>query len=128
MKVLQDRTAIITGGTTDGIGRATAALFAAHGARVAIFDIEATDPAAADVGAGHLSYVCGVRDQAACTTTVDEIAERFGRIDVPIERPAVNLYDRWSYAIHQRSTNLRPSTSQLPHIGPCWILSAIAKT
>ena len=87
MKLLQDRTAIVTGGgTPDGIGRATARLFAEHGARVAILDIAATDPAAAaaDIGAEHLGYVCDVRDQAACTATVDEIAERFGRIDVLI--------------------------------------------
>ena len=92
MKLLQDRTAIVTGGgTPDGIGRATARLFAEHGARVAILDIEATDPAAAaaDVGAGHLGYVSDVRDQAACTTTVDEIAERFGRIDVLIGNAGV---------------------------------------
>ncbi len=87
MNLLQDRTAIVTGGgTPDGIGRATARLFAAHGARVAILDIEATDPAAAaaEIGAEHLGAICDVRDQAACTTTVDEIAERFGRIDVLI--------------------------------------------
>ncbi len=54
MKLLQDRTAIITGGgTPGGIGRATARLFAEHGARVAILDIEATDPAAAAAEVGH---------------------------------------------------------------------------
>ncbi len=87
MKLLQDRTAIVTGGgTPDGIGRATARLFAEHGARVAILDLAETDPlgAAADVGSEHLGYICDVRDQAACTTTVDEVAERFGRIDVLI--------------------------------------------
>ncbi len=92
MKLLQDRTAIITGGgTPDGIGRATARLFAAHGARVAILDLAETDPAAAaaEIGAGHLGYVCDVRDPAACTTTVDEIAERFGRIDVLIGNAGV---------------------------------------
>ncbi len=87
MKLLQDRTAIITGGgTPGGIGRAAARLFAEHGARVAIFDIAATDPAAAaaEIGAEHLGRVCDVRDRAACIAAVDEIAERFGRIDVLI--------------------------------------------
>ena len=70
-------------GDCAGIGGAEAA---AHGARVAILDLAETDPlgAAAEVGPGHLGYVCDVRDRAACTTTVDEIAERFGRIDVLI--------------------------------------------
>jgi len=92
MKLLQDRTAIITGaGTPDGIGRATARLFAEHGARIAILDIEATDPvaAAAEIGTGHLGYVCDVRDRAAGTATVDEIAERFGRVDVLIGNAGV---------------------------------------
>ena len=87
MKLLQDRTAIITGGgTPGGIGRAAAGLFAEHGARVAIFDIAATDPAAAaaEIGPEHLGRVCDVRDRAACIAAVDEIAERFGRIDVLI--------------------------------------------
>ncbi len=87
MNLLQDRTAIITGGgTPDGIGRATARLFAEHGARVAILDLAETDPAAAaaEIGAEHLGRVCDVRDRAACIAAVDDIAERFGRIDVLI--------------------------------------------
>jgi NAD(P)-dependent dehydrogenase (short-subunit alcohol dehydrogenase family) len=85
MRLLEDCGAIVTGaGTPDGIGRATARLFAEHGARVAILDLAETDPraAAAEVGPGHLGYVCDVRDKAACRATVDDIAERFGRIDV----------------------------------------------
>jgi len=92
MKLLQDRTAIITGGgTPGGIGRATAHLFAAHGARVAILDIEATDPAAAaaEIGPGHLGYICDVRDQAACQAAVAQAAEAFGRIDVLIGNAGV---------------------------------------
>jgi len=87
MKLLQDRTAIITGGgTPDGIGRATARLFAEHGARVAFLAIAATDPAAAaaEIGAEHLGRVCDVRDRAACIAAVDEIADAFGGIDVLI--------------------------------------------
>ncbi len=92
MKLLQDRTAIITGGgTPGGIGRATARLFAAHGAQVAILDIEATDPAAAaaEIGPGHLGYICDVRDQAACQAAVAQAAEAFGRIDVLIGNAGV---------------------------------------
>jgi NAD(P)-dependent dehydrogenase (short-subunit alcohol dehydrogenase family) len=87
MKFLQDRTAIITGGgTPDGIGRATARLFAEHGARVAILDLADTDPAAAaaEIGAEHLGLVCDVRDDAACRGAVAQTADAFGRIDVLI--------------------------------------------
>ena len=92
MKLLQDRIAIVTGGgTPDGIGRATARLFAEHGARIAILDLAETDPAAAaaELGTGHLGTVCDVRDPAACTAAVDAAAERFGRIDVLIGNAGV---------------------------------------
>ncbi len=92
MKLLQDRTAIITGGgTPGGIGRAAARLFAEQGARVAILDIEATDPvaAAAELGSEHLGLVCDVRDDAACRDAVARTAERFGRIDVLIGNAGV---------------------------------------
>ena len=65
VQLLQERTAIVTGGgTPDGIGRATARLFAEHGARVAILDIEATDPAAAaaEIGLGRQQTSSKARD------------------------------------------------------------------
>ncbi len=92
MKLLQDRTAIITGGgTPGGIGRATARLFAEHGARVAILDLAETDPAAAaaEIGPEHQGYVCDVRDGAACQSAVTRAAEAFGRIDVLIGNAGV---------------------------------------
>ncbi len=85
MKLLDDRRAIITGaGSPNGIGRATARLFAEHGARVALLDLGDTNPegAAAELGAGHEGHVCDVRDPAACRATVERIAESFGRIDI----------------------------------------------
>jgi len=46
--LLKDQVAIITGGAgVNGLGFATARLMAAHGARIAILDLERADPAAA---------------------------------------------------------------------------------
>ena len=87
MQLLAGRSAIVTGGgSASGIGRATARLFAAHGARVAIFDLAETDPkaAAAEIGPEHLGLVCDVRDREACSACVDGVADRFGGIDVLI--------------------------------------------
>lgn len=87
MELLEGRTAIITGaGSPAGIGRVTARLFARHGARVALLDLEATDPAAAarELGPGHLGQVCDVRDGEACRSTVDAVAREFGRLDILI--------------------------------------------
>lgn len=92
MKLLQDQTAIVTGGgSPEGIGRAAARLFAEHGARVAILDLEATDPAAAaaELGDAHLGLICDVRDGAACQAAVDRVAERFGHIDILIGNAGV---------------------------------------
>ena len=92
MKLLDDCKAIVTGGgTPDGIGRATARLFAEHGARVAILDLAETDPVSAGkgLGPGHRGYVCDVRHGDACRATVEDIARRFGRIDILIGNAGV---------------------------------------
>ena len=107
MGLLDQRTAIVTGaGSPGGIGRATARLFAAEGARVAILDLTETNPAAAaaSVGPDHIGLVCDVRDGSACSAAVEHVAEAFGRIDVlignagvvygtPLEEIAADEYD-----------------------------------
>jgi len=85
--LLHDRIAVITGGASEqGIGRATARLFAEHGAKVAILDLEEQDPeaAAAELGPEHGGYVCDVSDHTACFDTVERIAGHFGGIDILI--------------------------------------------
>ncbi len=90
--LLKDKVAVITGGASElGIGRATARLFAEHGARVAILDLAEEEPekAAAELGPEHAGHVCDVRDQRACFETVEAVAGRFGAIDVLIGNAGV---------------------------------------
>ena len=92
MRLLENRTAIITGGATrSGIGFATGRLFAEHGARVALFDLAEADPqgAASALGGGHLGFVCDVRDPAACRDAVAEAADALGSVDVLIGNAGV---------------------------------------
>lgn len=79
------KVAIVTGGA-NGIGRAIATELALQGATVAVFDREA-DTAAAVVagltagGATAAAWEVDVSDTAAIRAAVDEVADRFGRID-----------------------------------------------
>jgi NAD(P)-dependent dehydrogenase (short-subunit alcohol dehydrogenase family) len=83
---LEDRVCIVTGAAS-GIGRAAAGLFAAHGARVAAFDVDRD--AGAEVvrairdGDGEAAfYGVDVSDDAAVRAAVKRAADEFGRIDV----------------------------------------------
>jgi NAD(P)-dependent dehydrogenase (short-subunit alcohol dehydrogenase family) len=67
--LLQDRIAVISGAATEnGIGLATARLFAEHGAAVAILDLERQNPAqaAAAIGKAHRGYICNVTKKDEC--------------------------------------------------------------
>jgi NAD(P)-dependent dehydrogenase (short-subunit alcohol dehydrogenase family) len=95
--LLERRTAIITGAASPrGIGKATAQLFAEHGARVAIVDLAAADPegVAADLGPEHRGYVCDVRDKASCETTARRVIADFERVDILVNNAAVSRANR----------------------------------
>jgi NAD(P)-dependent dehydrogenase (short-subunit alcohol dehydrogenase family) len=95
--LLERRTAIITGSASArGIGKATAQLFAEHGARIAVVDLEPADPraTASSIGPAHRGYACDVRDKAACEATVGRILADFGGVDVLINNAAVSRPNR----------------------------------
>ncbi|MEL6236773.1 MAG: SDR family NAD(P)-dependent oxidoreductase [Pseudomonadota bacterium] len=83
--LLQDKVAIVTGaGSGRGLGLATARLFAAQAARLALGDIDgpAAKAAAEACGAGHLGISCDVTEAAECAALVAAAMDRFGRIDI----------------------------------------------
>jgi NAD(P)-dependent dehydrogenase (short-subunit alcohol dehydrogenase family) len=90
--LLVDKTAVISGAAGPrGIGLATAKLFAEHGARVAILDIDpaATEAAAKGLGAGHIGIVCDVTDPKACRAAAADAIDRLGKIDILINNAGV---------------------------------------
>ena len=90
--LLDGRTAIVTGAASPrGLGKATARLFAQHGARVVILDLDegqARD-AAADIGEGHLGFACDVTDPTACKAAAEVILDAFGQIDVLVNNAGI---------------------------------------
>jgi NAD(P)-dependent dehydrogenase (short-subunit alcohol dehydrogenase family) len=80
---LKGKTALITGGNS-GIGLATAKLFVAEGARVAITgrNKETLDAAAKELGANGLAIVADINDVAATERAFAQAAEKFGKLDI----------------------------------------------
>lgn len=84
MPRLQDKVAIITGGT-GGIGLAAAHLFVKEGAKVVLVDLEqgALDAAVAALGPEHAHGVAAdVSDPAAVEAYVAQTIARYGQVDV----------------------------------------------
>lgn len=92
MGLLTDKYAIVTGAASArGLGKATAAMFAEHGATVAILDLDvgAAEAAAADLGGGHVGLACNVTDKAGCEAAVRALLDRWGRIDVLVNNAGI---------------------------------------
>lgn len=90
--LLDGKVAMISGAASArGIGLATARLFAQHGARVAILDLDETaaSEAAASLGPEHRGYQCNVADQGACAQAADRAIAEFGRIDILINNAGI---------------------------------------
>lgn len=93
MALLSGKTAIITGAASPrGLGKATARLFAEHGCRVAILDLDAAQAAsaAADLpGGGHIGLSCNVTDKTACAEAAEIVLGMFGRIDILVNNAGI---------------------------------------
>ncbi len=88
--LLDGKIAVISGAASPrGIGLATARLFAAHGARVAILDLHGYTEAAEGLGPGHRGYACDVTDRAACGHAADRVIADMGGIDVLVNNAGI---------------------------------------
>ncbi|HWX39800.1 MAG TPA: SDR family NAD(P)-dependent oxidoreductase [Blastocatellia bacterium] len=100
-RLLEDKVAIITG-SGRGIGRAAAELFAQHGARVVVSDIDpapAEDAAAAICTAGGeaISVPGDVTDRAFPGLIVNTAIEKLGGLDIIVN----NAGYTWDAVIHK---------------------------
>jgi len=91
MKIdLTGRNALVTG-STRGIGRAIAEVFAESGARVAVVgrDQQRADEAAAAIGRDAKGFAADVSDTAAVAKLVDDVEKSFGSIDVLVNNAGI---------------------------------------
>ena len=127
---IEGRVAIVTGAAS-GMGRATAALFADEGAKVAALDINA-DPLEAVVGeiagAGYpvKGWVLDVTDLDAINRVIPEVAAHFGGIDILVNNAGIgaggpvdgdDYEDKWRLAFDVLVTaHVRIIRAALPYL------------
>jgi NAD(P)-dependent dehydrogenase (short-subunit alcohol dehydrogenase family) len=94
---LQDRVALITGGST-GIGRAVSIAFAREGAHVAIGYLPEGEQEALDTcrwieaaGRTALRLPGDIRQEEHCTRLVERVVEKFGRLDILVNNAAYSV-------------------------------------
>lgn len=103
MNLLEDETAIVTGGAS-GIGRGISQEFARNGADVVIADVRSTPRLRTDARPTHewiedetdseAVYVeCDVSDPDAVQALVDATVERFGTIDALVNNAGIAIED-----------------------------------
>jgi 3-oxoacyl-[acyl-carrier protein] reductase len=87
---------VLVTGAGSGMGRATAHVFAAEGARVACTDLGgAAERTAAEItaeGGEAIGFDLDVADPAAITAGVARVAERFGGLDILINNAGISAF------------------------------------
>ncbi len=90
--LLGGKFAVVTGAASKrGLGKATARLFAEHGATVAILDLDAAAAreAAADLGPQHVGMACDVTDRAGVQAVFDALVAKWGAIDILVNNAGI---------------------------------------
>ena len=126
--LLAGKTAAISGAASArGIGLATARLFAEHGARVAILDLDETGAkrAASELGEGHVGIACDVADLGSCRRAAQAAIEAFGQVDILVNNAGITqplkimdiAPDNWQRVVDVNMTGvLYLSQAFIPHM------------
>jgi NAD(P)-dependent dehydrogenase (short-subunit alcohol dehydrogenase family) len=96
LPLLKNKVVVVTGAASPrGLGKATAKLFAEHGAKLAILDLDArlSADAARDLppleDGAHVGIACDVTSKVQCLRAIAEVVERFGCVDVLVNNAGI---------------------------------------
>ncbi|HEX5622240.1 MAG TPA: SDR family oxidoreductase [Solirubrobacteraceae bacterium] len=121
MGVLDGKAAIVTG-SARGIGRATAALLAGHGARVLVNDLdgEAAEQAASEIGAEV--HAGDLTAEGVAEAVVQRAVDAFGGLDIVVN----NAGYTWDGMAHKMTDEQFRAMLEIHTVAPFRILRAAA--
>jgi 3-oxoacyl-[acyl-carrier protein] reductase len=123
MRVLDGKAAIVTG-SARGIGRATAALLAEHGARVLINDVdaEAAADAAAEIDGETAVHAGDLTADGVAEALVQRAVDAFGGLDIVVN----NAGYTWDGMAHKMSDEQFRAMLEIHAVAPFRVLRAAA--
>lgn len=123
MGVLDGKAAIVTG-SARGIGRATAALLAEHGARVLVNDLDGdlAEQTAAEIGGDSIAFAGDLTRDGVPESLVQAAVDAFGALDIVVN----NAGATWDGMAHKMSDEQFRAMLELHTVVPFKVLRAAA--
>jgi 3-oxoacyl-[acyl-carrier protein] reductase len=121
--VLDGKAAIVTG-SARGIGRATAELLCAHGARVLVndLDVDLASEAAAEIEGDTAVFGGDLTREGVCEALVEKAVTEFGRLDIVVN----NAGYTWDGMAHKMADEQFRAMLEIHTVVPFKILRAAA--
>src|SRR5581483_6105665 len=123
MGALDGKAAIVTG-SARGIGRATAALLAEHGARVLVNDLDGdlAEQTAAEIGGDSIAFAGDLTRDGVPEALVQAAVDAFGALDIVVN----NAGATWDGMAHKMSDEQFRAMLELHTVVPFKVLRAAA--
>jgi 3-oxoacyl-[acyl-carrier protein] reductase len=123
MQVLEGKAAIVTG-SARGIGRATAEILCAHGARVLVNDLDAdlAAEAAAEIDGETAVFGGDLTADGVCEALVERAVAEFGQLDIVVN----NAGYTWDGMAHKMSDEQFRAMLEIHTVVPFRVLRAAA--
>jgi len=123
MRMLDGKAAIVTG-SARGIGRATAELLCANGARVLVNDLDAdlAAEAAAEIEGDTAVFAGDLTQDGVCEALVEKAVAEFGQLDIVVN----NAGYTWDGMVHKMSDEQFRAMLEIHTVVPFRVLRAAA--